>query len=72
MLRLGYSGVHVGWGWRLAQGYSRRNEIAFNRIRHHMLLMDDGGGLCEYSTAHINLAPTILVYMSPCMLLLYH
>ena len=36
MLRLGYSGVHGGWGWRLAQGYSRRNEIAFNRIRRHI------------------------------------
>jgi hypothetical protein len=45
MLRLGYSAVHLGWGWRLAQGYSRNNEVAFNRIRHHLLLADDGGGL---------------------------
>ena len=45
MIRLGYSGVHLGWGWRLAQGYSRNNEVAFNRIRHHMMRMDDGGGL---------------------------
>ena len=45
MIRLGYSGVHLGWGWRLAQGYSRNNEVAYNRIRHHMMRMDDGGGL---------------------------
>ena len=45
MIRLGYSAVHLGWGWRLAQGYSRNNEVAFNRIRHHLLLADDGGGL---------------------------
>ena len=40
-----YSAFHIGWGWRLEQGYSERNTLAHNRVLRHMREMDDGGGL---------------------------
>lgn len=42
---ISYSAIHVGWGWRLAEGYSENNEIAYNRLSDIMMVMDDGGGI---------------------------
>ena len=45
LINLSYAGFHIGWGWRLAQGYSANNTIAYNKIQNHMQALDDGGGL---------------------------
>ena len=43
-----YTGISLGWGWG-TDSYAESNEVAYNHIHDHMLLLVDGGGVYALS-----------------------
>lgn len=39
-----YTGISLGWGWG-TDSYAESNEISYNHVHGHMLLLSDGGGV---------------------------
>jgi hypothetical protein len=43
---LTYGGISVGWGWsRHPVSYASNNSIAYNRVHHYKMELNDGGGI---------------------------
>jgi hypothetical protein len=46
--RVPYTGLSLGWGWG-TDSYAHSNEVSYNHIHSHTLLLSDGGGIYTLS-----------------------
>ena len=56
-----YVPVSVGWGWRGEASFAQTNRVAFNRISHYKLVLNDGG--CIYT---LDVQPGTLISRNWC------